>query len=72
VLAPCATREVWLPYRQHFDLAAWDAALQTTLAAVGVEQPEMMASAFVSSAATANDFSTLPAHSRTKGRTIGF
>jgi hypothetical protein len=51
---------------QNFDLAAWDAALETTLAAVRAEQSEMMASAFVSSAASANDFSTPAAHSRTK------
>jgi hypothetical protein len=51
---------------QHFDLAAWDAALQTTLAAARAEQPEMMVSAFLSSAVTTNDFSTPAARSRTK------
>jgi len=51
---------------QHFDLAAWDAALQTTLAAVRAEQPEMTVSSFVSSAEAVTDFSTPAAHSRTK------
>jgi hypothetical protein len=51
---------------QKFDLGAWDAALQTTLAAVRAEQSEIIVSAFVRSAESANDFSTPAAHSRTK------
>ena len=51
---------------QNFDLAAWDAALQTTLAAVRSEHSEMMVSAVFSSLASTNNFSTPAARSKTK------